>query len=373
MDDGRVRILIAPDKFKGSMSATEAAQAIREGLMEAIPHAEFDLCPLADGGEGTAEICMKALGGEWRDVPCVDALGRSIIARYGWIKSKRMAVVEMSAASGLWRIAKDDRNIKQATTFGTGELLKDALKYGAETIIVGLGGSATNDGGTGLAAALGWKFLDEDGCEIDISPATLPFVRKLVPPEESVKATIIGLADVRNPLLGPHGASHIYGPQKGASPGDVIMLEETLEHLAILCEEQLGTAWESTPGAGAAGGAAFGLLTFLGAELMSGFQWLRDLLKLDTRIANADLILTGEGSLDAQTLEGKAPGAIAHLARQQRKPIIAFAGAVEREAETAFHAALPITNGAMELAEAMDCGAKLLRDAARRCGNLLSL
>lgn len=368
-----MRILIAPDKFKGSLTSAAAAAAIREGFEAAMPEAEFDLCPIADGGEGTADICADALGGERVDVDCADALGRPISARFGWVPSARMAVVEMSAASGLWRIAPGDREPLRSSSFGTGQLIRAALGRGARTVAVGLGGSATNDGGAGLAAALGWKFLSTAGRPVAPCPANLPEIVRIVPPARPAGATILGLADVRNPLLGERGCSRCYGPQKGASPADVASMEAALERFAALCSAQLQADFREAPGAGAAGGAGFGLMTFCDARVTSGFDWLSDLLDLDARVAAADLVVTGEGAIDAQTLEGKGPGALAALARKHGKRVIAFCGIAGPEAPGAFDGCFPLAGGAISPHEAVRRAAPLLRAEAFRVAGILHI
>ena len=360
-----MKILIAPDKFKGSLTAAEAAQAIRDGFAEAMPDAEFDLCPIADGGEGTLDICAGALGGEIFHVACTDALGRPISARYGWIPSTRMAIIEMSAASGLWRIAPSERSPICSNTFGTGQLIQAALDRVPETVIIGLGGSATNDGGAGLAAALGWKFLNAAGKALVPCPANLQEVARIVPPPVRSQAKIIALADVRNPMLGGHGCSRCYSPQKGASPADVDFMEAALEKFARLCSGQLKTDFKNSPGAGAAGGTGFGLMTFCNADVVPGFQWLSQLLDLESRVAASDLVVTGEGMIDAQTLCGKGPGAIAALARNHGKRIIAFCGTATSDAQGAFDACVPIVCSTVSVEASIRNAASFLRSGAR--------
>ena len=400
-----MKILIAPDKFKGSLSALEAAQAIHAGFSEAMPDVECDLCPIADGGEGTMDICIQALGGEVAHAGCMDALGRPIIARYGWFPQTKMAVIEMSEASGLWRIAPDDRSPIRSNTFGTGQLVQAALDRGAGTIVVGLGGSATNDGGVGLAAALGWKFLDADGNDICSTPkssvrqsagsagaspeneeprrvpaphvqpvrcfpcpASLHEIVRIIPPAARPWNKMIALADVRNPLLGASGCSRCYSPQKGASSSDVDFLETALEKFATLCAKNLQTDFQDRAGAGAAGGTGFGLVAFCAAELVSGFDWLSRILDLEKRVAAADLVVTGEGTIDAQTLDGKAPGALAALARKHDKRVIAFCGTTTLEPTSPFDEVFSLADGASSVDNSIRNAASLLRERARGLG-----
>ncbi len=366
-----VKILIAPDKFKGSLTAGEAAAAIRAGFSLAVPHAEFDVCPLADGGEGTAELCLNELGGQWIDAACLDAIGRPVTASYAWVPSRRMAVVDLSAASGLWRIAPADRDPLRSNTFGTGQLIIDAIERGAETVAVGLGGSASNDAGAGIAAALGWQFLSADGLTVSPSPVNFPAITRFIPPSRPPGAAIIGLADIRSPLLGPRGSSLCYAAQKGASPADAEFLESSLRMLSGRCAEVFSENFSETPGAGAAGGTGFGLMTFLHAQVLPGFDWLARLARLDERVASADLVVTGEGSIDSQTLDGKAPGGVALLARTHGKRIIALCGIAEEAAARAFDGCFPLAGGRIPPADAIRNADSLLRAEAQRAAGIV--
>lgn len=328
-----MRVLIAPDKFKGSLSAPEAAAAIERGIRRAWPDARTTIAPIADGGEGTAEALLLALGGEWRIAPAHDAMGVPVEGRFAWFPARRMAVIEMSEASGMWRIASDRRNPLKASTFGTGELISSALALGATEVIVGLGGSATNDGGAGMAAALGWQFLTSDGDRPDPLPENFPAITRVKLPKDDAlsRAAIVVACDVRNPLLGPQGASRVYGPQKGATPPMVEQLEQALEHLADVVAADIGTDLRNAPGAGAAGGLGYGMMTFCNATFRTGFDLVAETVRLREKIADSDLVITGEGSLDAQTLHGKGPSGVAILARELGVPVVAFAGRVEED------------------------------------------
>jgi glycerate kinase len=366
-----MRILIAPDKFKGSLTAVQAAEAIELGWKEAMPAAIFDRACLADGGEGTADVFASWAGAEVRRAGVHDALGRALGAEFVWIPCENLAVVEMSAASGLEKIPETERDILRSTTFGAGELLLAAMATGADTVAVGLGGSATNDGGAGLASALGWKFQDRMGRDMEPTPGNLCDIERIIPPPRGASVKILALSDVKNPLLGPRGCSRVYGPQKGATEEQIELMEANLEHFACVCKKTFGTSHRGTPGAGAAGGTGFGLLTFCGAEIVSGFDWISDRIDLEARVAACDLVITGEGSIDAQTLEGKGPGALAALAKMHGKPCIAFAGRVENAAADIFSRCVPIGDPAIGLAENLARGAQSLRAAANKTAQSL--
>jgi glycerate kinase len=320
------RILIAPDKFKGSLTALEAAEAMAAGVRDAEPDAHIELCPIADGGEGFMEALQPALDGRWIETPAVDARGREIASRYLLADTPDgpLAVIEMAATAGIARLSPDERDPLTATTRGVGLQLADAVQHhGATRIVLGLGGSATNDGGAGLAAALGYRFLDADGRAIDPLPANLGRIARIDGSGRIALPRVTVACDVDNPLLGPHGATAVFSPQKGASPGDRRKLEAALDHLVHLTAAREAAA---RPGAGAAGGLGFGLLHFANAELVPGFDLLAELLDFDRRIAAADLILTGEGSLDAQSLGGKGPVALARRAAARGIAVVAFCG-----------------------------------------------
>lgn len=324
------RILIACDKFKGSLSADEANAAIARGMAKRFPRAGIEHRLMADGGEGFVSAAAAALTGDWIETTAHDALGRRIPARYLIAEhgGERLAFIEMAEASGLWRIAPEQRDIPRSSTFGTGELMRHAIEVQrADRLIVGLGGSATNDGGAGMAAALGVRFLDTEGNEI--RPLPLDLSERLAVADASTALRmppVIAACDVTNPLLGPNGATRIYGPQKGADENTIQVLESAL---ARLVETSDGWKEAEKPGAGAAGGLGFGLLRFCGAELRSGFDMIADLTGLEKAVGRADLVITGEGSLDAQSLSGKGPVSLARMARRLGKRVIAFCGAAD--------------------------------------------
>ena len=330
-----MKILIACDKFKGSLSAPDACEAIAAGL----PDHECELCPIADGGEGFVEALLAATSGKKIMAQCRDAVGRDVAAEYALLDDGS-AVIEMSAASGLWRIEAEEQDPRFANTYGTGQLMRHAIEESKATrLLIGIGGSATNDAGVGMAEALGAKFLEESG-----QPA-------MTIPEEFSKIASADLSgiidlppitvacDVSNPLLGPNGAAAIFGPQKGATSETIPQLEAALEHIATLLK-----ADHDFPGAGAAGGLGFGLKTFCNAELVSGFDLVAHALGLEEKIAAADVVITGEGSLDAQSLDGKGPIGLAKLARAAGKKTIGIAGHVSEEAQSEFEATYALTD-----------------------------
>lgn len=375
-----MRILAAPDKFKDSLTGLEAAQCLAAGWRSVFPEDEVRLLPIADGGEGTAEIVCNARRGRWVEVEVEDPLGRLVPARYAVFEDddgERAAVVEMSEASGLWRLRREERAPLDATTRGTGQLLHHATQIsGATRIILGLGGSATNDGGAGLAAALGFQLLDAAGKPIHPSPRGLHDLACIVPPDRTLPAVIVA-CDVKNPLLGERGATAVYGPQKGLRPEDRAPVETGLARLAAIAERDLQIAAQDLEGAGAAGGLGFGLLTFCRAEMRSGFELVADLIQLEAAVREADLVLTGEGSLDAQTLEGKGPAGVGLLARRLGRRCAAFGGrivpSVEAELRYVFDAVLPIAPGPINFEDSVARGPALLRAASARAAHWFAL
>jgi glycerate kinase len=352
-----VKVLLACDKFKGSLGAVEACEAVRSGLPSDWT---ADVCPIADGGEGFVEAMLAASGGEIVRAAASDALGRPVEASYGVYRTSEgaIAVMEMSAASGIWRIPAGERNPRGSGTFGTGQLMRHAVEESkVARILIGIGGSATNDGGAGMAAALGVRFLDEKGWEMPAVPDNLSFLMHLEESQRIALPEIIVACDVDNPLTGPRGASAVFGPQKGASQEDVAFLDATLERLVAISG---GRREAETPGAGAAGGLGFGLMRFAGARLVPGFDLVAEALGLAERVAEADLVITGEGSLDFQTLGGKGPAGVAALARAAGKPVVAVAGRVEDSAAALFDAALSLESLGLPLDECISRAAELM-------------
>lgn len=357
-----MRILIACDKFKGSLSAPEVARILHDALAPLLPGATFDLCPIADGGEGTTEALVGALGGEWCETLVTDPQGRPVAARHGYVPARRLAILEMSAASGLSLVRDVPLDPCNASTAGTGELLLAAARE-ADEIVLGIGGSATNDGGLGLAVALGWRARRTDGSLFRPTLATLTEAVALVPTERALPRIRVA-CDVDNPLLGPNGATRIYGPQKGVTDFD--WFEQRLAHLADLAHQLTGQDLRDIPGAGAAGGLGFGLMTFTGAQLVPGFELVARTLDLEARLRAADLIITGEGRIDRQSLNGKGPVGLARLGHQLGKPVAAFAGSVEDDSavSAAFDFSVGVSPTDMPIAEAMRRAGELLASSA---------
>lgn len=338
-----MRVLLAPDSFKEAASAEVIAQTMARGIMRGDPQAECRLLPLSDGGEGLTHALVHATGGTLHDVETVDAVGRPITAQYGFLGNNhasctlRTAVVELASASGLERVSPADRNALTASTFGTGLLIRAAIDAGADRIVLGLGGSATTDGGTGLARALRFRFLDSTDHAIPLGGGALADLAKIDDSEvpDSVKNIPIILAcDVTNPLTGSEGAAHVFAPQKGATATQVELLDQGLANLAHAIMQYSGRDIEHTPGSGAAGGTGGGMLGLFNASIRPGIELVLDLAHGREACAWADVVITGEGSIDSQTPYGKVPSGIAKLAQSQGKPTIAIGGTVTRDSHT---------------------------------------
>jgi glycerate kinase len=369
-----VRILIAPDKFKDSLGAREVAESIAAGLRDVLPDAIIEITPVADGGEGTAEAISQACGGEWVTCHAHDSLGGEIAARSVWLRERATVVMEMSEAAGAARISPQLRDPLRANTFGVGEMLRDAASRGAKEIVIGLGGSATNDGGIGLARALGFRFLNRDGVELTGQVSDLLQLEHISPPRDLVLPRVTAAADVRNPLLGERGATRTFGPQKGVAPGQLALLEDSLARMADVVSNDLGCDFREAPGAGAAGGLGFGLMSFCGATVRSGFDLVAELLDLESAIARADIVVTGEGKLDGQTLEGKAPAGVARLARKLGKRVFAIVGcaaAVDEATNAIFDGVLVLERPPISREEAITRAKELLRERGCELGMLL--
>jgi glycerate kinase len=376
-----MKVLIAPDKFKGALNGRDVAENIAKGLLDVLPDADIEIVPMADGGEGTAEAICEARGCSWVECKAHDPLGRGIDARYGWINEGKLAVMEMSEAAGMRRLSETERDPVRATTFGVGEMILDATRRGANEIILGLGGSATNDGGFGMARALGYRFLsdakDLTGRVSDLQGVTkieapvvagVPLANLTMQPARlPLHLKIIAAVDVQNPLLGKNGATRIFGPQKGATPDQIQQLELALARLADLVEEEFGFDYRDVSGAGAAGGLGFGLLSFCNAKIRPGFEVVAKAVGLKDKMKDADLVITGEGSLDRQTLEGKTPAGVARLARTLGKPVFAIVGRAteDREVRDLFDGVYQNARPGMSEQENMSHAAKLLRENAR--------
>lgn len=374
-----MRILIAPDSFKGSNSSLEVATAIEEGIYRVFPDVEVEKIPIGDGGEGTVDAMIAADKGEIVEVHVTGPLGKKVKARYGLLDSAT-AVIEMAAASGLVLVPEARRDVKKASTYGTGEVILHALERGVREIILAIGGSATNDGGTGMARALGYRFLDGEGKELPSGGAALASLKTIdaahVDPRIGLSSFRVA-CDVNNPLTGPRGASAVYGPQKGAAPDDVRVLDAALGRLAEVVESQLGIKADQQPGVGAAGGLGYGLVVFCGAKLENGIDLVLDTVRFEERMRGVDLIITGEGRMDGQTAYGKVPVGVARMAKKAGIPVLAIAGDVEDDIgavyENGIDAVMSTVKRAMSLEEAMRNGRTLLVDAAERSMRLIRL
>jgi len=334
-----MRIVVAPNAFKGSLSALAAAKAIADGIRLADPDADLTLVPIADGGDGTVDALVAGADGQHRVLRVGGPLTDPVDADYGVIDGGKTAVIEMAKAAGLALVPQDKRDPRVTTTYGVGELLQQAYEGGARHFIVGIGGSATNDGGAGMAQALGYHLLDAQGHELPPGGLALQNLARIHVGGVHANwndAQVDVACDVTNPLTGPSGASAVYGPQKGATPEMVAELDAALKHFAEIIRRDLGVDVESLPGAGAAGGLGAGLVAFTGARLRPGAEMVLEALKLDDRIKGADLVITGEGRLDSQTARfGKGPAAVARHARKAGIPVVALAGGIADEAELA--------------------------------------
>lgn len=343
-----MKILIAPDKLKGALSAAKAAHCIEKGFRVHFPKAVYRHVPLADGGEGFLDALLDGTTGRRIYVEGVwDALMRPRRACYGWLPAQRLAVIELPLVAGWAQLKPGERNPLRTTTYGVGQLILHAAKKGARKIIVGLGGSATNDAGAGLGQALGYRLLDAGGKAVKPGGGELGRVMRVEAPDGLELPEIVAAVDVQSPLCGKSGASHVFGPQKGASPSDVLRLDANLAHFSSLINPRAALI----PGAGAAGGTSYGLMCFAGARLQPGFDLVSEARKLEEEVRKADLIITAEGSLDAQTSVGKAPERLRQLAELHRKPIVALAGRVEEG--NAFELALSLAPGPMTLEESV--------------------
>ncbi len=367
-----MKVIVAPDKFKGSLSAPEAARSIARGVGRAIPGATLDLVPMADGGEGTVEALVEATGGHYREATVTGPLGEAVVARYGRLGDGRTAVIEMAAASGLVLVPPLLRDPMRASTFGTGELIRAAILGGADRLIVGIGGSATNDGGAGMAQALGYRLLDDRGDDLPPGGGPLARLARIARPDLDPLAgvTVAVACDVANPLCGPRGASSVYGPQKGATPELVAILDRNLEHFARIIRRDLGVDVADVPGSGAAGGLGAGLIAFAGGELGPGVSLVIEAVGLAKRLAGADLCLTAEGALDASSAFGKTAVGVARLARSEGVPTLAIAGSIGPGAEDVLSegidAYFSLCPGPASLEDAMGRASEWLEAAAEQ-------
>jgi len=356
-----MKVVVAIDSLKGSLTSLEAGRAIETGIHRAMPEAEVTVRPLADGGEGTARALTLGMGGRLVKVRVTGPLGEPVLAEYGIIDDSRTAVIEMASAAGITLISETDRNPMETTTYGVGEMIRDALEKGCRNFIVGIGGSATNDGGIGMLQALGYELLDAEGSQAAFGAKGLKGIEQIrdfnVP--AALKESRFSVAcDVNNPLCGPRGCSAVFGPQKGATPDMVSQMDDWLWSFAEITVRKYPGADMNYPGTGAAGGLGFAFRTFLGASLESGVGIVLSQTRLAEYIKDADIVVTGEGRLDGQTVMGKAPIGVASLAKKYGKKVIAFAGSVAADAsacnEHGIDAFFPILRGVSTLDEAME-------------------
>lgn len=367
-----MKIVIAPDSFKDSLSAQGVAEAIAQGLADVWPDAQLLKCPMADGGEGTVESILAACDGELRRTPVRGPLGAMVEAAWGWLPQSHTAIIEMAEASGLQLVAPNLRDACTSSTYGTGELIRAALDAGAQRVILAIGGSATNDGGAGAMQALGVKLLDAQGQTLVPGGLALAQLARLDLSELDPRLAKVRFdiaADVNNPLCGPHGASAIFGPQKGASPEQVEQLDQALGHFAERCAQALDKDVRDEPGSGAAGGLGFAAKAFLGAQFQAGVEVVAELVGLAEAVKGADLVITGEGRFDAQTLRGKTPFGVARLARQHGVPVIVIAGTLGEGYQALYEhgidAAFALASGPMTLQQACADAPRLLRERTR--------
>jgi len=373
-----MKIVLAPDSFKGSMTALEVCQALREGAARVVPNAEFVLVPMADGGEGTTEALVAATNGQMRSIQATGPLPSDrpkVPGKFGLIEGGRTAVMEMACVSGLPLVPPAKRNPLCTTTYGTGELLRAAFDGGAKHIIIGIGGSATTDLGTGMAQALGVRFLGNDGREISepmtgglLAEVTRVDLSGLHPAAKECRIEVA--CDVDNPLLGPRGCAAVYGPQKGATPQIVAQLEAHLTHAIAIVEKAVGRPVRDVPGAGAAGGLGAGLMAFLGAELRPGIRIVLEASRLAEKVRGAALVLTGEGQIDSQTAYGKTVSGVARTAQGAGVPVVAIVGGIGSGVENLYEIGVTsmftLVPGPVSLEVAMAKGQGMLADTAER-------
>ncbi|MGG0775290.1 glycerate kinase [Bacillus rugosus] len=367
-----MKIIIAPDSFKESLSALEAANAIERGFKSVFPGADYRKLPMADGGEGTVQSLIDATNGWIKELVVTGPLGEPVKAFLGMMGDGKTAVIEMAAASGLHLVPVDKRNPLVTTTRGTGELITAALDAGAEHLIIGIGGSATNDGGAGMVQALGGRLLDDSGHEIGSGGGALSQLASIdvsgLDPR-LLNAKLEVACDVDNPLTGPRGASAVFGPQKGATADMVDALDQHLTHFADVAEKALGAACRETAGAGAAGGLGWSLLAFLHADLKRGIDIVLEAVDFEDEVQDADLVITGEGRIDSQTIYGKTPIGVAKAAKSYDVPVIGIAGSISRGSDAVYQhgidALFSIVPGAVPLEDAIEHAAEYMERTAR--------
>lgn len=377
-----MKIVLAPDSFKGSLTAKEVALAMQRGLEKVLPDANYLQIPLADGGEGTVRSLVDAKNGEILSEKVLDPIGNLVTAHYGMIDDGQVAVIEMSEASGIQYIDKKTSNPYIATTYGTGQLIKAAINKGAKTVIIGIGGSATNDGGAGMAQALGANLLDKHGNELSFGGAELKNLAQIDVSEmskELADVKVIIASDVTNPLTGKNGASVVFGPQKGATPRMVKVLDKALRNYAQVIKKDLGKDVEEVPGAGAAGGLGAGLLAFTNASIESGIDIVLQYTDFKKKIADADFVFTGEGQIDFQTKYGKTPVGVAKAVKDvdPKIKVIAIAGSIGEKAEELYplgiDAIFSCVPGVVDLDSAMENSDQNIQKIINNIGRLIQM
>jgi len=373
-----LRVLVAPQSYKGSLDAFAVAGAIVEGLRLVWPDAEYDIVPIADGGEGTVEALVTASRGEYRETRVEDPLGRPVVARWGMMGDGQTAVIEMAAASGLPLLDRSERNPLVTSTYGTGQLMKAALDGGARKLIVGIGGSATNDGGAGMAFALGARFTDAGGKYLSRGGKALGKLAHIDVSKLDTRLSeteIVVASDVTNPLTGPTGASAVYGPQKGATPDGVRLLDSALANYSHVLAADLGVDVSDTPGAGAAGGLGAGLIAFCGARMERGVDLIFDAMNFDAHLEKCNIVFTGEGRIDGQDVFGKAPIVVAERAAARGLPVIVIVGSIGRGYESCYQhgvsAVVSIMNRPMTIERAVQHTRALIVDAGAEAARLV--
>ena len=356
-----MKVVIAIDSLKGSLSSMEAGMAIKDGILAAKPDAEVIVKPLADGGEGTTDALIEGMNGERIDLTVTGPMHTPVDAYYGYLKDTNTAVMEMASAAGITLVPDSEKNPLLATSYGVGEMINDAIQRGCRNFIIGIGGSVTNDGGIGMLKALGVRFLDENGEDAGEGGQALAKVARIDVSGMNplLKECHIQVAcDVNNPLCGENGSTYVYGPQKGVTENQKKQLDEAMAHFAQITSKTLGTDYCNTPGAGAAGGLGFAFLSYLGATLIPGIELILNAVGLEQELSDADVVVTGEGRLDSQTVMGKAPVGIASLAKKYNKKVIAFCGCAADDAMLCntygIDAYFPILQKPVSLEEAMD-------------------
>lgn len=374
-----MNIVIAPDSFKESLSAAQAALAIAAGMRSALPEARYQCLPMADGGEGTAQTLLDALGGKWREVVVHDPLRRVICARYALLDDG-CAVIETAATAGLNLLDDHERDPRYSDTYGVGELMLDAMNQGCRSLIIALGGSATNDAGVGMLSALGWRFYDADNQPLAPGGAALANLARIDPSGQhhALRDTSITVAcDVDNPLTGERGASVVFARQKGAHDAHILQLDQALSHFAQISADTLGVDERAHAGAGAAGGLGFALRTYLRAELLSGVALVAQVVGLEHAIAQADLVITGEGRMDGQTAAGKVPQGVLNIAHRYDVPVIALCGVLDVDDQAlddaGYTAILPIIAQVSDHKTLLAQGANNLQRTAKQVAHLLRL